>query len=84
VVDRFEVPAHATLRFARYGNVLRLHDIVTDARVGDTVHLTLILRDAGGHAQRADADIEVRGIALPPREKPAAPAAAPPASDASR
>ncbi len=79
VVDRFALPAHATLRFARYGNVLRLHDIVADARVGETVHVTFTFRDAAGHEQRADADVVVRGLALPPPAKAPAPAATPPA-----
>jgi len=64
-VRRFELPAGSIFRFARYGNVLRLHDIVSDTHTGDSVHLEFTLRDPQGRSHSAGADIVVRGLTLP-------------------
>ena len=53
------------LRFARHGNVLRLHDITRSVSVGDTVRLEFAFEDARRHPQAATATIVVRGV-LPP------------------
>ncbi|MEP7062735.1 MAG: copper chaperone PCu(A)C [Betaproteobacteria bacterium] len=62
VVDAFELPPHATFRFARYANVLRLRDIGRDARVGDVVAMQFTLRDGRGGLRTVSAGIQVRGI----------------------
>jgi len=64
-VRRFALPAGSTFRFARYGNVLRLHDIVSNTHTGDSVHLEFTLRDPQGRSHTAGADIVVRGLTLP-------------------
>ncbi len=49
----FRVDAHGELRFARYGNVLRLIDVRRDALVDTTVDVALAWRDARGRAPDA-------------------------------
>ncbi|MEO8849463.1 MAG: copper chaperone PCu(A)C [Casimicrobiaceae bacterium] len=69
VVGSFALAAHAKLRFARYGNVLRLRGITHAAIVGDSVRIELVLRDDHGRRHTANADIVVRGLSLPARKE---------------
>ncbi|MEO6929820.1 MAG: copper chaperone PCu(A)C [Casimicrobiaceae bacterium] len=69
VVDSIALAAQTKLRFARYGNVLRLRGITRDASVGDSVRIELVLRDARGQRHTANADIVVRGLSLPARRE---------------
>jgi periplasmic copper chaperone A len=71
VVDAFELPPHATFRFARHANVLRLRDIGFGTRVGDVVPMRFTLRDSLGSMRTLSAGIQVRGIGLGAYVEPA-------------
>jgi copper(I)-binding protein len=54
-----------TLRFARKGNVLKLHRVTRTAATGDTVEVTFTFEDAAGRRFDARAPIVVRGVRPP-------------------
>ncbi|MBS0319688.1 MAG: copper chaperone PCu(A)C [Proteobacteria bacterium] len=62
----FRVDAHGELRFALYGNVLRLIHVRRDALVDTTVDVVLAWRDAHGVVQRTAGVLRVRGLFNPP------------------
>lgn len=55
-----------TLRFARKGNVLKLHRVTRAAATGETVEVVFTFEDAAGRRFDAPAPIVVRGVRAPP------------------